>query len=90
MNNSYQWRIQGRGPGGPGPPPLFLDQTLAPRAEKSFFGGDRSPLSEGLDLPLHTYNKFTLNLDLIQRATIFIINLHGSIINSLLYIVQAD
>ena len=39
-----QWRIQGRGL-----VPLFLDQTEARRAEKSFFG-DRAPLvSLGLD-----------------------------------------
>ena len=31
-----QWRIQGRGPGGPGLP-LFLDRTEARRAEKKFF-----------------------------------------------------
>ena len=30
-----QWRVQGRGPGGP--PPLFLDQTEARRAKKSFW-----------------------------------------------------
>ena len=40
------WRIQG----GPGPPPLFLDQTETRRAEKNFFG-DRPPLSKGLDDP---------------------------------------
>ena len=46
-----QWRIQGRGPGGPGHP-LFLDQTETRRAEKFFFG-DRlpPPLSKGLDDP---------------------------------------
>ena len=27
----------GEGPGGPGSPPLFLDQTEAQRAEKNFF-----------------------------------------------------
>ena len=36
-----QWRIQGRGPGGPAPP-LFLDQTEARWAEK-IGGGDRHP-----------------------------------------------
>ena len=30
----FQWRIHGRGPGGP--PPLFLDQTKAVRSEKNF------------------------------------------------------
>ena len=43
-----QWRIQGRGQGGPGPPPLFLDQTEARRDEKSFFRRP-TPLSKGLD-----------------------------------------
>ena len=47
-----QWRIQGRGPGA-GPPPLFLVQTEARRAEKIFFSkglNDRaSPLSQDLD-----------------------------------------
>ena len=36
-----QWRMQGRGPGGPGLP-LFLDQTETRRAEKNFFG-ERPP-----------------------------------------------
>jgi len=39
--------IQGRGPGGPGPP-LFLDQTEARRAEK-FFWRPPPSLSQGLD-----------------------------------------
>ena len=39
-----QWRIQGRGPGDPGPP-LFFDQNEAQRAEK------RS-VSQGLYPPL--------------------------------------
>ena len=33
--SGYQWRTQGR---GSAPPPLFLDQTEAQRAEKKFFG----------------------------------------------------
>ena len=44
-----EWWIQGRGPGGPSPhppPPLFLDQTEAQRAEKKTFG-DLSPSSQG-------------------------------------------
>ena len=45
-----QWRIQGRGPERPSPPPpLFLDQTETQRAEKNFFC-DRAPyLSQALD-----------------------------------------
>ena len=52
----------GEGPGGP--PPLFLDQTEAQRAEKKFFWTPSRPLisgpgwppslSEGLDPPLRT------------------------------------
>ena len=42
-----QWQIQGRGLGGP--PPLFLDQTVA-RWEKIFFlKTGPPPLSQGLD-----------------------------------------
>ena len=44
-----QWRIQGRGPGGPGLPPLFLDQTKARRVEKNFWRPAPPPLSKGLD-----------------------------------------
>ena len=58
-----QWRIQGKGPGGP-PPYLFLDQTEALKAEKNIFlrpphlpclrvwmtaPAPSSHLSEGLD-----------------------------------------
>ena len=39
--NQTQWRIQGRGPGHPGEPPLFLDQT-----ERA--GSPPSPLSQEL------------------------------------------
>ena len=42
-----QWRIQGRGLGGPGPP-LFLDHTEAQRAENIVFG-DRPPNPYRLD-----------------------------------------
>ena len=38
---TLQWRIQGRGPGGP--PPLFPDQTEARRVEKNFFGDQHPP-----------------------------------------------
>ena len=41
-----QWRIQGKDPGGP--PPLFLDQTEARRAENCL-GRPDAPLSKGLD-----------------------------------------
>ena len=41
----------GDGPGGPAPPPLFLDQTEAQRAEKIFLGHRPAPLSQGLDDP---------------------------------------
>ena len=107
MNNSYQWRIQGRGPGGPAPP-LIFSPDLGPKGRKKIFfwrpPPPPPPLSEGLDdrpPPTPPYSKLwirrcihTTNLlstwISIQRATIFIINLHGSIINSLLYIVQSD
>ena len=47
---TQQWRIQERDPGDPAsPPPLFLDQTKAPRAEKKAFKTAPSPLSQGLD-----------------------------------------
>ena len=47
-----QWGIQGRGPGGPLPPPSFLDQTEARSAEKSSSGVRPTPfpfLSKSLD-----------------------------------------
>jgi len=44
--NMQQWRIQGRGPGGP--PPLFFDQNEARRAKKIFWD-TALPLSQGLD-----------------------------------------
>ena len=44
MSKYGQWRIQGRAPGGL-PPPLFLDQTEARRAEKCFFGDQVPPPS---------------------------------------------
>ena len=48
-----QWGIQGRGPGGPSPPPLsFLDQTEARSAEKSSSAVRPTPfpfLSKSLD-----------------------------------------
>ena len=48
---TIQWRIQGRGLGGPGPL-LFLDQTEAQTAEKNFFIRPPFPLSQSLDLAL--------------------------------------
>ena len=47
---AVQWRIQGRGPGGP-PFPLFLEQNEARRAEKIFFEDRPSPLPQSLDAP---------------------------------------
>ena len=69
LSYTEQWRIQGRGPGGGGGgggAPLFVDQTVARRAQKDFQADfpppppllsqvldDRSlTLSEGLDPPL--------------------------------------
>ena len=63
----------GEGPGGVRPPPLFLDQTEARRAEKHFFGrpppplskdlDDRPPLSQGLDSAIQHHSPgITLNL----------------------------
>ena len=60
-----QWRIQGEGPGGAGPP-LFFDQTEARRAENFLLRPPSpptpyvgvlmtgAPLSEGLDPPLQS------------------------------------
>ena len=46
--DSLKWRIQGRGPGGPGPP-SFFDQTEARRAE-NIFGETALPhFSQGLN-----------------------------------------
>ena len=42
-----QWRIQGRGPGSPAPPPLFLDQ-VRPEGPKKF-SETGPPISQGLD-----------------------------------------
>ena len=50
------WRIQGKDPGGPSPPPLFLDQTKFfwdtgphPRLLSKGLDDRTSPLSQGLD-----------------------------------------
>ena len=69
-----QWRIQGRGLGGPGLP-LFLDQTETRRAEKNFFGyRPPPPPSKGLDdlepLPL------SQGLDLILLFTTKTVTIH--------------
>ena len=50
MQREYQWRIQGRGPGGPPHTPICLDQTEARRAEKKIFG-DRAPSLSGWPPP---------------------------------------
>ena len=42
---------------GEGPPPLFLDQTEARRAEKVFFETAPPPLSQGLDDRPHLLSK---------------------------------
>ena len=52
---SIQWRIQGRG-SGVRPPPLFLDQTEAQRAQKIFLETAHPPFSEGLDPALALSN----------------------------------
>ena len=62
MLKFIRWRIQGRGPGGGGGggsrgggrggggrPPLFLYQTEAWRAEKTFWRPPPPPFSNGLD-----------------------------------------
>ena len=66
----------GEGPGGPAPPPLFLDQTEARGAEKIFFG-DPPPylrvwmtppppfFSEGLDPPLK-HNE--IRIEILEEA----------------------
>ena len=49
ITGCVQWRIQGRGTGGP-PPSLFLDQNEARWAEKNFFEATPpTPLSQGVD-----------------------------------------
>ena len=44
---TQQWRIQERDPGDPASPPLFLDQTKAPRAEKKAFKTAPLPFISG-------------------------------------------
>ena len=54
LGTRLQWRIQGRGP-PPTPPPIFLDQNEARRAEKCFCEDATPPLCQGLDgRPPHT------------------------------------
>ena len=53
QNYILQWRIQGRGPGGLGPPTLIFKPNWGPRGRKNFFCRlpplPPSPLSKGLD-----------------------------------------
>ena len=44
-----QWRIQGRGPGAPSPPPLNFRPNGSPKSGKSFLGRPPPPPSQGLD-----------------------------------------
>ena len=48
---SLQWRIQGRGPGNPVPPPLtpILRPNWGPKVRKKIFRDRACPLSQGLD-----------------------------------------
>ena len=64
-----QWRIQGRGPGGPAPP-LALVYTEAWRAQKFFLRPPPPPLSlsEGMDPPLLFFIcLFTLKVSMEAR-----------------------
>ena len=44
-----QWRIQGRGPGGPVPTPLIFRPNWDPKSQKNLFWRPPFPLSKGLD-----------------------------------------
>ena len=64
----YNYNLSGECRGGPlpPPPPLFLDQTEARRAEKKFFRDSASPLALGLDdrpLPPHPLSECLACLD---------------------------
>ena len=55
---AFQWRIQGRGPGGPLPPFIFRPNWGPKGRKKTFFWAPTPPppptfLFEGLDLPLY-------------------------------------
>ena len=50
--NTNQWRIQGRGPRGLGPP-LYLDQIEAQKAEKYFLAAPPSYLRVWMTTPPH-------------------------------------
>ena len=108
MNNSYQWRIQGRGPGGPAPP-LIFSPDLGPKGRKKIFFWRPPPPPPPPYLrvwmtarpPPRLIRSSGSAAAYIQQIyfqpgsqsseqLFFIINLHGSIINSSLYIVQSE
>ena len=60
QGETFQWRIQGWGPEGPAPPPLFFDQTEARRAEKKFL--------KSTSFLYYVLNKFTT---LYTQTTLF-------------------
>ena len=65
---------RGKGPGWPSPPPLFLDQTEARRAE-NIFGGDRAPpLSQCLDSALVMVSEWCLDgLRILSMRILYVV-----------------
>ena len=61
-----QWRIQGRGPGGPAPPLLFFDENEARRAEKKLLETATPPpppyFMVWMTAPPHPYLKVWIRL----------------------------